>query len=142
MGIPAADGRRRFVLDIRPVSNTVVVGPKEALAITELGGAKFSWAGQPPAHLEIAFDCEVQIRAHADPVPAVCVLVTRDGLPELMITPNDPLIGVSTGQTAVVYVGTRVLGQMTIDRTVSAVPISADLISTDPISADSISADL
>ncbi len=31
-------------------------------------------------------------------------------------------IGVAPGQTAVVYVGTRVLGQCTIDRTVSAVP--------------------
>ncbi len=124
VGIPAADGRRRFVLDIRPVTNTVVVGPKEALAITEMGGSKFSWAGQPPAHPETAFDCEVQIRAHADPVPAVCVLAVCDGEPELVITPTDPIIGLSTGQTAVVYVGTRVLGQMTIDRTVSAVPVA------------------
>jgi tRNA-specific 2-thiouridylase len=29
---------------------------------------------------------------------------------------------VAPGQTAVIYVGTRVLGQCTIDRTVSAVP--------------------
>jgi tRNA-uridine 2-sulfurtransferase len=41
---------------------------------------------------------------------------------ELVITPTTPLNGVSTGQTAVVYIGTRVLGQCTIDRTVSAVP--------------------
>jgi tRNA-specific 2-thiouridylase len=33
---------------------------------------------------------------------------------------HEPLIGVSPGQTAVLYVGTRVLGQTTIDRTVSA----------------------
>jgi tRNA-specific 2-thiouridylase len=31
-------------------------------------------------------------------------------------------MGVAPGQTAVIYVGTRVLGQCTIDRTVSAVP--------------------
>jgi tRNA-specific 2-thiouridylase len=61
----------------------------------------------------------VQIRAHADPVPAVAVL--RDG--ELVIRPDVPLNGVSPGQTAVVYLGTRVLGQCTIDRTVSAVPV-------------------
>ena len=43
-------------------------------------------------------------------------------LVELVATPVDPLIGVSPGQTAVLYVGTRVLGQFTIDTTVSAVP--------------------
>jgi tRNA-uridine 2-sulfurtransferase len=40
-----------------------------------------------------------------------------------VIVPNEPLIGVAPGQTAVVYVGTRVLGQCTIARTVSAVPV-------------------
>jgi tRNA-specific 2-thiouridylase len=34
-----------------------------------------------------------------------------------------PLNGVAPGQTAVLYLGTRVLGQCTIDRTVSAVPL-------------------
>jgi tRNA-specific 2-thiouridylase len=72
----------------------------------------------PPADPETPFDCEVQIRAHADPVAATAVV--RDG--ELVIRPRSPILGVSTGQTAVVYVGTRVLGQCTIDRTVSAVP--------------------
>jgi len=32
----------------------------------------------------------------------------------------EPLLGVAPGQSAVIYVGTRVLGQCTIDRTVSA----------------------
>ena len=118
IGAPAADGRPRFVLEVRPATNEVIVGPREALDLAELAGARFSWAGQPPADASIPFDCEVQIRAHADPVPAVAVV--RDG--ELVITPATPLNGVSTGQTAVVYLGTRVLGQCTIDRTVSAVP--------------------
>ena len=61
----------------------------------------------------------VQVRAHADPVAATAVV--RDG--ELVITLDQPIIGVAPGQTAVVYVGTRVLGQCTIDRTVSAVPV-------------------
>src|SRR6478609_3097162 len=42
LGVPAADGRPRFVLEVRPVSNTVVVGPKEALAIAEIAGARHS----------------------------------------------------------------------------------------------------
>ena len=119
IGYPSDDGKPRFVLEVQPKTNTVVVGPKEALDIAEIAGAKYSWAGKPP--VESRFECEVQIRAHADPVPAVAVV--RDD--ELVITPHVPLNGVAPGQTAVVYVGTRVLGQCTIDRTVSAVPVPA-----------------
>jgi tRNA-specific 2-thiouridylase len=89
---------------------------------------KYTWAGLAPDHPDVAFDCEVQIRAHADPVPAVAQVVpapSGDGQLELRIIPNEPLSGVAPGQTAVVYVGTRVLGQCTIDRTVSAVPVPA-----------------
>jgi len=62
-----------------------------------------------------------QIRAHADPVPARAEIL--DG--EVVVTPDEPLDGVATGQTAVLYDGTRVIGQFTIDRTRSAVPIEA-----------------
>ncbi|MDR6866016.1 tRNA-specific 2-thiouridylase [Microbacterium resistens] len=117
LGVPAADGKPRFVLEVRPVSNTVVVGPKEALAIGEISGERRSWAGAAPAVEE--FGCEVQIRAHADPVPARA-FVTDDGV---RVIPDAPLDGVAPGQSAVLYVGTRVLGQFTIDRTVSAVPV-------------------
>jgi tRNA-specific 2-thiouridylase len=125
LGVPSPDGRPRFVLEVRPKDNTVVVGPKEALDIAEISGIKISWAGLDPvqsgliSEAGIPFECEVQIRAHADPVPAMAV--QRDG--ELVVTPHTPLNGVAPGQTAVIYVGTRVLGQCTIDRTVSAVPV-------------------
>ena len=119
LGVPAPDGKPRFVLEVRPVSNTVVVGPKEALAIAEIAGECFSWAGAAPAASEFA--CEVQIRAHADPVPARAK-VTDAGV---RVVPDVALDGVAPGQSAVIYVGTRVLGQFTIDTTVSAVPIGA-----------------
>jgi tRNA-specific 2-thiouridylase len=119
LGTPAPDGKPRFVLEVRPVSNTVVVGPKEALATAEISGDRFTWAGRPPQ--EGAFACDVQIRAHADPVPARAVWA--DGM--VSVTPEEPFDGVAPGQTAVLYDGTRVLGQFTIDRTVSAVPVPA-----------------
>jgi tRNA-specific 2-thiouridylase len=119
LGVPAPDGKPRFVLEVRPKDNTVIVGPKEALDIAEIAGSRFTWAGTAPAHPEQSFACDVQIRAHADPVPATAVL--REG--ELVITPETPLNGVAPGQTAVVYVGTRVLGQTTIDRTLSAIAV-------------------
>ncbi len=118
LSVPAPDGRPRFVLEVKTRTNEVVVGPKEALATAEIGGSRFTWAGRPPADPAMPFDCEVQIRAHADPVPAVAVVMNG----ELVVTPSVPLDGVAPGQTAVIYVGTRVLGQCTIDRTVSAVP--------------------
>ncbi len=125
LGVPAADGRPRFVVTVKPSTNEVVVGSREDLNIGEIAGARFSWAGNDPVVSGIAtatdggfteFDCEVQIRAHADPVPAVARQV--DG--EVVVTPVTPLNGVATGQTAVLYVGTRVLGQFTIDRTLAA----------------------
>lgn len=119
IGFPADDGRPRYVLEVRPVSNEVVVGPREALAVAELAGSRISWAGEPPEDAESGFACDVQVRAHGDPVPADAV-VTRG---ELVIRPREPLSGVAPGQSAVVYAGTRVLGQCTIDRTVSAVPV-------------------
>ena len=119
---PAKDGRPRYVLEIRPKTRTVVVGPQEALAIKELGGQKFTWCGEAPKNPEIPFEAEVQVRAHAEPVP--CVAELRDN--ELMVVTHEPILGVAPGQTAVIYLGTRVLGQFTIDRTVSAIPVEVN----------------
>jgi len=118
LGVPAPDGKPRFVLEVRPVTNTVVVGPKEALATSEIAGTRRSWAGRPPS--DPSFSCEVQIRAHAEPVAAQAE-ITGD---EIVVRPASPFDGVAPGQTAVLYDGTRVLGQFTISRTVSAVPVA------------------
>ena len=124
VGHPTPDGRPRFVLEVRPATNEVVVGPREALALAELAGARFSWAGLAPDDAASGFDCDVQVRAHADPVPATARVSTSSttGDDELVVNPVSPIIGVAPGQTVVLYQGTRVLGQFTIDRTVSAVP--------------------
>ncbi len=119
LGVPAPDGKPRFVLEVRPVDNRVVVGPKEALATAEIAGERFSWAGVAPAPGEFA--CQVQIRAHAEPVDARAVLDAAG----VSVRPVEPFDGVAPGQTAVLYDGTRVIGQFTVDRTVSAVPVDA-----------------
>jgi tRNA-specific 2-thiouridylase len=59
----------------------------------------------------------VQVRAHADPVPATARW-SQGG--ELVVEPVDPILGLAPGQSAVLYDGTRVLGQLTVDRTVRA----------------------
>lgn len=130
LGVPAADGKPRFVLSVRPVTNTVVVGPKEALAVDVIAGGRVSWAGRPLEHPDEPFTCHVQIRAHAEPVAATAQLVPiaertdahrADAVEEMVVTLDEPLLGVAPGQSAVLYQGTRVLGQFTIDRTESAV---------------------
>lgn len=157
LGRPSPDGRPRFVLEVRSGSNEVVVGPREALAVRELAGGRMSWAGLDPVASGITtrtgegdataeFACEVQVRAHADPVAARArVVATMGGVvgdprTELVVELDAPLLGVSPGQTAVLYVGTRVLGQCTIDRTVSADTVNADTVNADTVSVDMVSA--
>ncbi|GAA4828565.1 tRNA 2-thiouridine(34) synthase MnmA [Garicola koreensis] len=117
LGRPAPDGKPRFVLEIRPKENTVVAGPKELLDIDLITGIRLSWAGTPVPQAETGewFQIELQIRAHADPVPAQARVEYADQAPRLVVELAEPLQGVAPGQTAVMYQGTRVLGQSTID---------------------------
>jgi tRNA-specific 2-thiouridylase len=121
LGRPAANGKPRYVLEIRPKTHEVVVGPHDALAVNEVAGNRFTWCGAAPADPSSWFDCEVQVRAHGDPVAATAAVVDD----ELVIRIKEPIMGIAPGQTAVIYVGTRVLGQTTIDRTVSALAVAA-----------------
>jgi tRNA-uridine 2-sulfurtransferase len=117
LGRPAADGKPRYVLEIRPKTKEVVVGPEHALEVLELAGSRFSWCGKAPKNPSEFFDCEVQVRAHGDSYPAKAAVVEG----ELVIKLERGILGVAPGQTAVLYLGTRVLGQTTIDRTQSKV---------------------
>src|SRR5699024_6397964 len=117
------------------------VGPREALAVDELEGIRTSWAGPAPSDVGGSEDagivCEVEIRAHADPVaarawpgelrnkaPAGECAALGPVVPRpspagqvLRVRVDELLRGVAPGQTMVAYRGSRVLGQATIDRT-------------------------
>ena len=49
LGTPAPDGKPRFVLEIRPKTNEVIVGSRELLAVDEIRGIRATWAGVPVA---------------------------------------------------------------------------------------------
>ena len=118
LGRPAPDGKPRFVLEIRPKENKVVVGPEALLAVDQMRGIKVSWAGLPLPEVaaQTAFECMVQVRAHGDPVAARAQSeLDDDGRQQLVVTLIEPMRGVAPGQTMVLYQGTRVLGQATID---------------------------
>ena len=123
IGRPAADGRPRYVLEIRPKTNTVVVGPQAALAISEMAGTRFTWCGKAPKSTDDWTDILVQVRAHGEAIAADFKVI--DG--EMVIRVKEPLLGVAPGQTAVLYLDTRVLGQTTINRTVSSVSVEDEL---------------
>ncbi len=112
LGRPAPDGRPRYVLSITPVTNTVTVGPVEALEVTTVEGDRPVWTGGavPTGPIE----CEIQLRAHGEPVPAV---VTLRG-DALEATLRRPVRGVAAGQVVVAYRpdpgGDIVLGSATI----------------------------
>jgi tRNA-specific 2-thiouridylase len=110
IGTPAPDGRPRYVLDIEPVSGTVTVGPREALAVDHVSGSRPRWCGAPP---EGALDGTVQLRAHGSEHRAA---VRVDGA-EVSIELLDPAEGIAPGQSAVFYDGTRVVGSCTITAT-------------------------
>jgi tRNA-specific 2-thiouridylase len=110
LGVPAEDGRPRYVLDIEPVSGTVTVGPREHLEVDALECIKPLWAGAEPSG---SLECTVQLRAHGAEHRAV--VDVQDGAVTVRLL--DPASGIAPGQACVIYDGTRVVGSATIDRT-------------------------
>jgi tRNA-specific 2-thiouridylase len=115
IGTPAPDGRPRYVLDIEPVSGTVIVGPAEALGVLDINAQRAVWSGCTPPMAPI--DCLVQLRAHGEPYPARAWL---DGY-DLRIRLSQPARGVARGQAAVLYDDAVVLGSATVTLTHQAV---------------------
>ncbi len=110
LSVPAADGRPRYVLGIDPVANSVVVGPKESLAVRVIEGIRPSWTEQPVAG---AWTGLVQVRAHGEPMPAT-IESRGDGV---HIELDESAFGIAPGQAAVYYDGDRVVGSATISAT-------------------------
>jgi len=110
--VPAPSGEARYVLRIEPKSNTVVVGEREALAITRIEGERPIWCGAAPTLGEPKRGL-VQVRAHGQAHPC-SYLASASGL---MAELDEPLIGLATGQAMVIYEGDQVIGSATIAAT-------------------------
>lgn len=108
IGTPAADGKPRYVLSIEPVQNRVVVGSADDLVVGAVEADRAVWFADRTGS---SFDCALQVRAHGAAVPGRATV--RDGVVEIVL--DDPALrGVAPGQSAVLYDGTRVLGQATV----------------------------
>ena len=116
LGRPAADGKPRYVTEVRPESRTVIVGPAELLSVNRIAANEAIWFVDPPAGhaCRDQDDLTIQIRAHGDPVPSRLV-PSEDTCLVAELTAGT-LRGVAAGQSLVAYRGTQVVAQATITR--------------------------
>lgn len=110
LGVPADDGRPRYVLGIDPVRNTVTVGPHEAMAVSRIEGIRPSWT---EGEVLGPWRGYVQVRAHGAPLPALIEARSDSVAVEL----DDAAHGIAPGQAVVCYDGDRVVGSATIATT-------------------------
>ena len=111
LSVAAPDGSPRFVLKIEPVTNTVVVGAREDLAVSSMRGERPIFCG--PAVGAAPTRGFVQVRAHGAALDCTYYL---DGA-HLVAELDEPLLGLATGQAMVIYDGDRVVGSATICET-------------------------
>ncbi len=110
LGTPADDGQPRFVVGIAPATNTITVGPRDALAVKIIRAIRPTWTGGPT---DRQWSGQVQVRAHGHPLEAA-VEVADHGLEVVLETATT---GVAPGQAVVLYAGSRVVGSATISAT-------------------------
>ena len=95
-----------YVVRIEPDERRLVVGPKQALAVSKAKVGSWNWLGEDQQEVE------VKVRSLSRPVPA--------RLDDGVIRFHQPEFGVAPGQAAVVYDGERLLGGGWIEETRSA----------------------
>jgi tRNA-specific 2-thiouridylase len=109
-GLGFAAGDRRYVLEIIPGENEVVVGEREELLAAGLRASRVNWLiDEPPAG---PLSCAVKIRYRHSPA-AGTVHATADG--GALVTFVEPQPAVTPGQAVVFYDDSRVLGGGWID---------------------------
>lgn len=110
LGVPAADGRPRYVMAKDAESNTVTVAARDRLAVKSIIAGPPSWTEDP---VPGPWQGLVQVRAHGEAMPAR-ISATEN---HLRIDLAQPGYGIACGQGAVLYDGDRVVGSATIGQT-------------------------
>ena len=106
-----AFGDRRYVIELQPASNRVVIGEAEDLLRTGLRAERVHWvAGDPPCN-----ERRVQVKLRHGATPASALL--RVGSDSAEVQFESPQRAISPGQAAVFYDGPVVLGGGIIEET-------------------------
>lgn len=110
-GLPGGFPVPMYVVDIRPATRTVVIGPREALLGRGLVAREFNWlAPRPPTPGTMV---QVQVRHRS---AAASAEVIRCDEEEVEFALSEPVSAITPGQSVVVYDGTAVLGGGVIER--------------------------
>ena len=103
-GLPGGSPKPRYVIDIDPASNRVIVGGEEDLFVEAFTIERCNWLDGTPSG---PFEANVKIRsAH----PGADATLTPLGEGRARVCLQVPQRAVTPGQAAVCYVGDRVLG--------------------------------
>ncbi|MDO5080428.1 tRNA 2-thiouridine(34) synthase MnmA [Buchananella hordeovulneris] len=111
---PAPDGAPRYVLETRPQTGEVVVGPLALLTVDELSADQVVWLAPDvilPTPGQPGLPVGAQFRAHGAALPGRA-WATADG--GVVVQLAGTTRAVAAGQSLVLYADTRVLGQGTI----------------------------
>jgi tRNA-specific 2-thiouridylase len=104
LGISASEPL--YVLEIDPVHNSLVVGPKDSVARCSFYTDDINWvAGRAPTD-RCSFDVFVKIRYRAKPIPATLTLSNS----RVRVDLSAPMTDITPGQSAVFYDGDVCLG--------------------------------
>jgi tRNA-specific 2-thiouridylase len=110
LGVPAPDGRPRYVLSVSVADNRVTVGSAEDLDVDVVSGGPALWCGpEPVAGARLG----AQVRAHGEEVGCTLEAAGRS----VRVVLDRPVRGVAPGQTLALYEGTRVAGSATVTAT-------------------------
>jgi tRNA-specific 2-thiouridylase len=105
-GLPGGFETPMYVLQIRPQTQEVVIGPKEALGQRMFQVKELNWLGEAhfaPGATEVPV--MVKVRAQATPVPAIVHLLANDNA-EVILENKEQI---SPGQAAVFYTASGIM---------------------------------
>jgi tRNA-specific 2-thiouridylase len=111
-GLGVSAGRKRFVLEIIPETQTVIVGDQEDLLASGLEASGVNWLTDPPTE---PLRCTTKIRYRHSGVAATLTAL-QDGAADVRF--DEPQAAVTPGQAVAFYDGTRVLGGGWIEKAV------------------------
>ena len=109
-GLPGGFDQPMFVVDIKPATRTVVIGPREALLGRGVEARELNWLVDPP---EVGAQVSVQIRHRSRPVLATITSRSADAI-ELSLL--ESAAAITPGQSLVMYDRDTVLGGGVIER--------------------------
>jgi len=121
-GLGVATGRKRFVLEILPEENKVVVGDAEDLLASGLVASRVNWLTDAPTE---PLECSAKIRYRHSGVPAT-VVATPDGGADVRFMESQT--AVTPGQAVTFYQGSRVLGGGWIEAAHARIQQSSDSV--------------